>query len=408
MPSIPKLDALPDTVDFRDQLYIPTLVRVPPVSDIDGYRGKMIPVLDQGREGACTGFGLATVASYLLRVRGEQPHAAEVSPWMLYTMAKRYDEWPGEDYDGSSARGAMKGWHKHGLCARSQWPDKAQNTSITASRAADAIMRPLGAYFRVNHKDLVAMHAAICETGVLYATSSVHRGWQEVAEGDERIKFKSEVIGGHAFAIVGYNSDGFWIQNSWGPNWGKGGIALLGYADWLTNGSDVWVAALGAPVELRQSLAQAQMRSGAPRSYESQIFADLAPHIVTCRNDGVLDSKGAFGLTEAGLKDLIGKQLPKHVENWKKKRVLLYAHGGLVSEDSAIQTVANYRNALLTAQVYPMSFIWRSDALTTLGDILREALSKRREEGILDRAKDFMLDRLDDTLEPPLHPGRHR
>ena len=36
-------------------------------------------------------------------------------------MARRYDEWPGEDYTGSSARGAMKGWHKHGVCAEAEW-----------------------------------------------------------------------------------------------------------------------------------------------------------------------------------------------------------------------------------------------------------------------------------------------
>jgi len=180
MPTDRVLNALPDTLDFRDQLYIPTLVRVPRVSDIDGFRAKAIPVLDQGREGACTGFGLATVANYLLRVRGEEPDADEVSAWMLYTMAKRYDEWPGENYDGSSARGAMKGWHKHGLCALTLWKDGKAETTLSDQRAADAIKRPLGAYFRVNHKDLVAMHAAISEVGILYATSQVHEGWQNV------------------------------------------------------------------------------------------------------------------------------------------------------------------------------------------------------------------------------------
>jgi len=110
-------DAMPDTLDFRDVMYVPTLMEVAGVSDISGYRNLKIPVLDQGREGACTGFGLATVANYLLSGRGKRPVADEVSAWMLYSMAKRYDEWPGETYSGSSARGAVKGWHKHGVCA---------------------------------------------------------------------------------------------------------------------------------------------------------------------------------------------------------------------------------------------------------------------------------------------------
>ena len=44
---------------------------------------------------------------------------------MLYELARRYDEWPGENYAGSSARGAMKGWHKHGVCAETMWPSHA-------------------------------------------------------------------------------------------------------------------------------------------------------------------------------------------------------------------------------------------------------------------------------------------
>jgi len=30
----------------------------------------------------------------------------------------------------------------------------------------------------------------------------------------------STITGGHAFAIVAYDKDGFWIQNSWGRRWG--------------------------------------------------------------------------------------------------------------------------------------------------------------------------------------------
>ena len=39
-------------------------------------------------------------------------------------MARRYDEWPGESYEGSSARGAMKGFVRHGVCLAKTWSDK--------------------------------------------------------------------------------------------------------------------------------------------------------------------------------------------------------------------------------------------------------------------------------------------
>lgn len=394
------LDAMPDTIDFRDIMYTPTLMEVPPASDLESFRALNLPILDQGTEGACTGFGLATVANYLLSGRGRRGLATEVSAWMLYAMAKRYDEWPGETYSGSSARGAVKGWHKHGACALALWRDSGAKIDLDDAIAADAIERPLGAYFRVNHRDLVGIHAALAEVGILYATARVHSGWSRIREGDTDIIFSEELIGGHAFAIVGYDRQGLWVQNSWGPQWGSGGLVRLSYSDWLANGTDVWVTALGAPVAFDRANASAAMRSGAPRSYEGYVYSALRPHIITARNDGELDPKGAFGLTPEGLKDIIDTQMPARMTGWKKKRVLLYAHGGLVPQSSAIQHAANNREATLKAEVYPLSFIWRSDAWSTIRNILHDAFARRRDEGAIDKAKDFMLDRLDDTLEP--------
>lgn len=394
-------DALPDTIDFRDQMYIPTLVTVRRESDLQRYLGMGVPVLDQGSEGACTGFGLATVANYLLTELGSRDQGDGVSARMLYVMAKRYDEWEGEDYSGSSARGAMKGWHKHGICAEAIWRNSDLGADIDGDRASDSFRRPLGAYFRVNHKDLVALHSAISEVGVLYATARVHQGWMDVKEGDENIVYRDGVVGGHAFAIVGYDREGLWIQNSWGPDWGSGGLARLSYDDWLTNGSDVWVARMGAPISFSRPTDAPLMMSGATSSYASYVYADLRPHIVTAGNDGVLRDKGPYGLTEAGLKEIVRTTLPKRVADWDTKRVLLYAHGGLHAESAAIQYVANRLGQALANQVYPISLIWRSDALSTIRNILSEAFGRRRDEGIsLDAAKDFMLDRIDDTLEP--------
>jgi hypothetical protein len=235
--------------------------------------------------------------------------------------------------------------------------------------------------------------------GVLYATSAVHSGWMDVEKGDRDIKYAPGQIGGHAFSIVGYDRTGFWIQNSWGPDWGEGGLARVGYADWLENGTDVWVARLGAPISLSRPEAAARMKASAPRSYESYVYASLRPHIVTAGNDGRLLDTGVYGLTKEGLRNIVREQMPKTIAKWKTKRVLLYAHGGLVSQDSAVQYVANTRDYALKAQVYPIAFIWRSDVWTTIRNILQDAMSQRKAEGVLDAAKDFMLDRLDDTLE---------
>lgn len=407
------LDARPDRIDFRDQMFVPTLVEVPEVSDLEGYFALDLPILDQGQEGACTGFGLAAMANFLNRQRrirplrfngalpAQLPDVDRCSARMLYILARRYDEWEGEVYDGSSARGAMKGWHKHGVCHWDLWADAAEPDCdlLTEQRAGDALDRPLGAYFRVNHKDLVAMHAAIAEVGVVYATCRVHEGWNRIDGETGVIPFEGQLLGGHAFAIVGYDRQGFWLQNSWGTGWGKGGLAHLSYADWLANGTDVWVARLGAPVDLAGDAA-ARMRAGAPSSYASYVYADLRPHVITLGNDGALRSTGTYGLTETGLERILQEDLVRRVAPWPTKRVLVYAHGGLVAEDYAIQYAANQRQACLDAEVYPLNFIWRSNAWATLGNILTEAIPGLKDASLVGSALDFMLDRLDDTLEP--------
>ncbi|WP_454689813.1 glycoside hydrolase family 19 protein [Achromobacter aloeverae] len=404
-----QFDARPDTLDFRDQMYTPTLIEVPTHVSLGDYLECKVPILDQGSEGACTGYGLATVAHYLLLRRRVVPDATPVSPRMMYDLARRYDEWPGEDYSGSSARGAMKGWHKHGVCAESLYPSRAgkkaarQGATIDGGlndeRVTDALRRPLGAYFRVNHKDLVAMHSAIAEVGALYATCSVHDGWSRTGA-DGVIAQSSAILGGHAFAIVAYDERGFWIQNSWGSDWGRGGFGLLSYDDWLENGTDVWVARLGAPVMLRRAESTAAVHATTAAQSASYSYADLRPHIVSVGNNGVLKAGGDYGSTPEELRRIFEEDIPRATEGWAAPRILLYAHGGLVSEQAAVQRLAEYRPPLLEGEVYPLGFIWRSDYWTTITNILRDAVSRRKPEGILDASKDFMLDRLDDALEP--------
>ena len=110
------LDAAKDPLDLRDLYYEGTLDELPPWVNNRG----MVPfVLDQQKEGACTGFALAAVVNFLLHNKAGAPmlkRADGGSARMLYEMAKRYDEWEGQNYEGSSIRAAMKGWYRHGAC----------------------------------------------------------------------------------------------------------------------------------------------------------------------------------------------------------------------------------------------------------------------------------------------------
>jgi hypothetical protein len=130
------------------------------------------------------------------------------------------------------------------------------------------------------------------------------------------------------------------------------------------------------------------------------VQSDVRPHIVSIGNNGQLRTHGTYGTQESEVRSLFERQIPEATKDWGTRRILLYAHGGLTDEDGAVQRVADYRSTLLEREVYPVSFIWKTDFWTTLSNILQDALSRRRPEGLLDAAKDFMLNRLDDAMEP--------
>jgi Papain family cysteine protease len=403
-----KFDARRDTPDLRDVLYVPSLVQVPTEITLESYRREGVPILDQGREGACTGFALATVIHYLLRRRIPKVDKLQVSPHMLYRMARKYDEWPGEDDAGSSARGAMKGWHRHGVCSLTEWPSAGPGTSgtlLTGERAKDALKRPLGAYFRVNHQDLVAMHAALAEVGILYATGCCHAGWDEVGK-DGIIHYQDGDVGGHAFALVAYDEDGFWLQNSWDSDWGRNGYAHIGYDDWLKNGTDAWVARLGVPIDAA-SVSSVNRPTLSGNVKKAIAIAEVRPHVIGLGNDGELRTGGLVGTDQEAVTHLFeaGGDFDKGTKEWPVKRLLLYAHGGLNDEEGALQRVQDYRRALLDQQIYLVAFIWKTDYWTTIRNALEDAKAERRPEGFFDQAKDFLFNRLDDALEPIARVG---
>lgn len=222
-------------------------------------------ILDQGQEGACTGFGLACVANYLLWLRhlsqGDKGTFHAVSARMFYELARRYDEWPGDDYEGSSCRGALKAWHKHGVCSDMLWPYSAGRFVRPAKGwDADALSRPLGVYYRIDCHSIVDLQAAITEVGAIYVSAKVHNGWADLARKRAvkpparhadlpiiQVVSNPGTKGGHAFALVGYDERGFVVQNSWGRNWGASGFAILPYEDWSMNCTDAWACALGCP-----------------------------------------------------------------------------------------------------------------------------------------------------------------
>lgn len=396
-------DAMPDRIDVRDWRYRPMLEPLPdelvPALDPD-------LVLDQGSDGACTGHALAAVINALKRARGEK---TRVSPWMLYAMARRYDEWPGEGYDGSSARGAMAGWVRHGVCSEKEWQDgvKAQASvldrcSLTPKMAAEALATPGGAYYRVMHREVRDVHAALAEVGIVYATLMVHSGWfapsgplETVRPAGPRrrakplelptIARKGRADDGHAVALVGYTRNGFLVQNSWGPLWGHRGYALLPYEDFLLHATDVWVAQLGVPVNLdlwaKRSGADsldgrprsvADSAAGRSRAARSIPIAEIRPFVIDVADDGELSNHGRYWTTPEDLRRLFSEEIPVRTEAWKRRRVMLFVHGGLDDEATVAKRVVAFRDVLLANDIYPLHVMWETQVFSALRKLLAE------------------------------------
>lgn len=391
-----------DPLDLRDLMYEPSLEELP--FKVDN-RDKVPWILNQGQEGACTGFGLAAAVNFLFQNRADDVRIKEsVSARMLYEMAKRFDEWEGENYAGSSIRGAMKGWHKHGVCLETDWPYKEDDAGrFTAKRQVAALPRRLGAYFRVRHLHLNHMHSALNEVGILYASARVHKGWYEVDRRTGKIPFRRAPAGGHAFAIVGYDGDGFWIQNSWGPRWGKAGFCHISYEDWLENGDDCWVARLGVPTARSADEDAPVVGREATFDYvphEAAALSRIRPHFVNLGNDGNLSTSGRYTTSHEDVREIIAGSLKARARQWGgTAKLLLYAHGGLNDEKQSAARIARMLPTFLDNHIYPLHFMWETSLPDSIRGIVEDAFRHGRFTGWFDDMKDKFRDLLDEAVE---------
>jgi len=416
-----RLDAMPDRIDIRDWFYQPSLAPLP--RQIVNC-GRVPVILDQGREGACTGYALAAVVNYHLHQQldgGDEAPRYPVSPQMLYELARRYDEWPGEAYEGSSARGAMKAWVRHGVCHWEHWPPTSKGaTHLTTAVARDALRAPGGAFYRVMHRQIRDMHAALAEAGILFVTVMVHDGWQRPGpetrqvtyevQGETRVRDlpviqrRGRADSGHAVAIVGYTTDGFIIQNSWGSSWGDGGFALLPYPDYALHATDVWVAQLGVPVSTDiWAPGVVETTAGSARASEVIPLPEIRPFVVNVGNNGRLSSTGDYWTTEEDVRRLFLEIIPEAAEAWERRRVMLFLHGGLNKEADTAKRVLAMRDVLLENEIYPLHIMWESGAAETIRNIISDVVdADQRAAGVaewLRRTRDGLIEAKDWTFE---------
>src|SRR5829696_7834295 len=391
--TIPQIDtftanALPDPFDERDLEYRPRLQPLPPELDQRTGFSKRYVMRQVGS--SCTGHALAAVINTVLSRgsgdgrRSRPAQAPHVSPYMLYHLARRYDEFAGEDDAGSSLRGALKGWFHHGVIPEERWP------SLDVDPVPDledeellglARQWPLGAFYRINPFRLDDMQSAIAELDAICASAVIHDGWIEpqiMRRNGETLhvisrRVDANQLGGHAFALVGYNEVGFLVQNSWGTDWGKRGFATLPYEDWLDSAYDAWVARPGVPQTPFYS-GRSRTAVGTGGELVTAAAPDLrrlAYHVVNTGNDGALSSTGKFVSTPAQVDRVVEHmgawhEFMLHRETSTARHVVLWAHGGGVAEQSGLQVAQRHLNWWLNQGVYPITMVWETGPFETL------------------------------------------
>ena len=393
-----QLNVFPDTPDIRDLIYQPALI---PLKDkITPPKG--LKILDQGVEGACTGFGLAATINYLNQ---QKSNTKKVSARMLYEMARKFDEWDGDEYSGSSCRGAMRGWQNMGVCKNALWKYKSGDKSeLNKVQAKDARSNKPGAYYRLNHR-VEDFHAALNEVGVLYVSATVHEGWYGVNVSDGVIPFHNEVIGGHAFSIVGYDERGFYVQNSWNKGWGDNGVALWSYEDWRENITDAWVVRLAVPTPQLMGNGQFRGENSGLIQTEFSLFNSTKRHEIKGHfvhiDDGCFHTKGKYFSSLSDVKEtaqvLAGTTKYKHL--------LLYAHGGLNNTKASASRIAAMKETFKSNGIYPYHFMYDTGLLEELKDIILKRSRNRpeRTEGLWNS----IVDRWDKAVENTIRkPGR--
>jgi hypothetical protein len=169
------------------------------------------PVLNQGREGACVGFGVTNELRFNpVPVDGlDYTFARE----QVYWAAQRIDPWAGGSYPGAQPR--------------------YEGTSVRAGIKIAQRLGYVGEYRAARNEPEMALAITL---GPLVIGIDWYEGmYRPNSRG--YLKPTGKKVGGHCCLVIGLkvtsptDSGYYTIYNSWGPTWGANGTARISRAD---------------------------------------------------------------------------------------------------------------------------------------------------------------------------------
>ncbi len=170
------------------------------------------PVLDQGQEGACVGFGVTNELRFFpVPMTGLNEAFARET---IYWQAQRIDQWPGGSYPGATP--------------------VYEGTSVLAGIKVAAKLGFYGEYRWAFNEAEMAL--AVSQIGPAVIGVPWYRG---MFKPDSRgyLRPTGPIAGGHCVLVCGITvtsvtGDGYYtIYNSWGAGWGRNGTARIRRTD---------------------------------------------------------------------------------------------------------------------------------------------------------------------------------
>jgi hypothetical protein len=157
-------------------------------------------VLDQGSEGACVGY------SWSHELIADPVPVADIDNYTalaVYHRAQQLDEWPGENYDGTSVLAGAKAIVEAGWLLEYRWAFGLADVLETLSYLGPVILG-------INWYD-----------GMMDPNSDCY------------LDVSGGIAGGHAILARGVDVDnqGVLLHNSWGQSWGCDGTAWISWGD---------------------------------------------------------------------------------------------------------------------------------------------------------------------------------
>lgn len=156
---------------------------------------------DQGNTPMCVGYSWA---HWLEDGPVTQPGVSPiVQPSGIYSLAQKVDEWPGENYEGTSVRAGAKVLTELGFIGEYRWAWDVETL----------------------------INAVLSEGPCVVGTNWYENMFYPNAKGV--ISISGGVAGGHAWLINGVDTKAkyFRMKNSWGREWGNKGMAKISFED---------------------------------------------------------------------------------------------------------------------------------------------------------------------------------